>query len=315
MSGISKNILSVTARGARRGAELLRLADGASFLRSHQRSGRMLSALAVAAVTVTAVSNILSVKADLIASSDRATLAPAERQDSSGALLVHKKLMQVRTSRSGVPVLQFVECRHFSKDRRKLIQTGFTASGAPVLQFVSGDYCIFTGAQMILQNSAAGKADPEPLPNGQTGASNIVARPNRSPAGIFEPTVTVYQQYTCEKFGAACRTALAVQAAENPKGTCEAYRYNSDGSLNWGYFQINSAHLTRRGVNLRDMLDCRANIDFAYQLYREEGFEPWNVYRGGEYRKFLTEPWRHLVSDAKSRRTPEHLLVAGIDLF
>jgi hypothetical protein len=39
--------------------------------------------------------------------------------------------------------------------------------------------------------------------------------------------------------------------------------------VDWGYFQINTVHLNRAGVNLRDLLDCKANIDFAYQLYME----------------------------------------------
>ena len=97
------------------------------------------------------------------------------------------------------------------------------------------------------------------------------------------------QRYTCEKFGPACPTALAIQAAENLKGNCEAYHYNSDGTLDWGYFQINSIHLSRRGINLRDLLDCKANIDFAYQLYMEEGFQPWSTFVSGQYRKFLDD--------------------------
>lgn len=99
--------------------------------------------------------------------------------------------------------------------------------------------------------------------------------------------LTAYQQYACNKFGSACRIALAVQRAENPRGDCEIYHYNSDGTLDWGYFQINTVHLKRAGVNLRGLLDCRANIDFAYQLYTERGFEPWTTYRTGAYRQFL----------------------------
>jgi hypothetical protein len=63
--------------------------------------------------------------------------------------------------------------------------------------------------------------------------------------------LTAYQQYACNKFGTACRVALAVQRAENPHGACEIYHYNSDGTLDWGYFQINTVHLKRDGVNLR----------------------------------------------------------------
>jgi hypothetical protein len=103
----------------------------------------------------------------------------------------------------------------------------------------------------------------------------------------FGHRLTAYQQYTCNKFGSACRVALAIQRAENPKGACEIYHYNSDGTLDWGYFQVNTVHLKRVGVNLRDLLDCRANIDFAYQLYQERGFQPWSTYNNGAYREFL----------------------------
>ena len=100
--------------------------------------------------------------------------------------------------------------------------------------------------------------------------------------------LTPYQEYTCLKFGAACRVALAIQRAENPEGKCETYHYNSDGTLDWGYFQINTVHLKRPGLNLRDLLDCRANIDFAYQLYSErQSFAAWSVYNNGSYRKYL----------------------------
>ena len=99
--------------------------------------------------------------------------------------------------------------------------------------------------------------------------------------------LTAYQQYACNKFGTDCRTALAVQRAENPRGACEVFHYNSDGTLDWGYFQINTVHLKRAGVNLRDLLDCKANIDFAYTLYKERGFQPWTTFTSGAYRQFL----------------------------
>ncbi|HEY3838139.1 MAG TPA: hypothetical protein VGL72_16280 [Bryobacteraceae bacterium] len=100
--------------------------------------------------------------------------------------------------------------------------------------------------------------------------------------------LTAWQQYTCRKFGSECRVALAIQRAENPQGKCEIYHYNTDGTLDWGYFQINTVHLKRPGLNLRDLLDCKANIDFAYQLFQEShGFTPWSTYNNGRYRQFL----------------------------
>ena len=106
----------------------------------------------------------------------------------------------------------------------------------------------------------------------------------------FGHRLTAYQQYACNKFGSACRVALAIQRAENPRGACEIYHYNSDGTLDWGYFQINTVHLTRVGLNLRDLLDCRANIDYAYLLYQERGFQPWSTYNNGAYKRFLRSP-------------------------
>lgn len=100
--------------------------------------------------------------------------------------------------------------------------------------------------------------------------------------------LSAWQQYACRKFGADCRIALAIQRAENAQGKCEIYHYNSDGTLDWGYFQINTIHLQRPGLNLRDLLDCKANIDFAYQLYREKGgFTPWSTYNDGRYRHYM----------------------------
>jgi hypothetical protein len=100
--------------------------------------------------------------------------------------------------------------------------------------------------------------------------------------------LSAWQQYACKKFGSDCRLALAIQRAENPNGKCEIYHYNSDGTLDWGYFQINTVHLQRPGLNLRDLLDCQANIDFAYQLYREKGgFTPWSTFNNGRYRQFM----------------------------
>jgi hypothetical protein len=101
-------------------------------------------------------------------------------------------------------------------------------------------------------------------------------------------SLSTYQQYACEKFGPDCRVALAIQRVENPSGECEIYHHNPDGTLDWGYFQINTVHLKRPGINLRDLLDCKKNIDFAYALYRERGsFAAWSTYTSGAYRRAL----------------------------
>jgi len=120
-----------------------------------------------------------------------------------------------------------------------------------------------------------------------TNSPRTVEEERKVQTDQFGHKLTAFQQYACNKFGSACGVALAIQRAENPRGDCEIYHYNTDGTLDWGYFQINTVHLKRPGVNLRVLLDCRANIDFAYQLYTERGFEPWTTYRNGAYRQFL----------------------------
>ena len=64
-------------------------------------------------------------------------------------------------------------------------------------------------------------------------------------ADQFRRRLTAYQQYACNKFGPVCQIALAVQRAENPRGACEIYHYNSDDTLDWGYFQINTVRPNR----------------------------------------------------------------------
>jgi hypothetical protein len=109
--------------------------------------------------------------------------------------------------------------------------------------------------------------------------------------------LSAWQQYACMKFGSDCRVALAIQRAENPQGKCEIYHYNQDGTLDWGYFQINTVHLKRPGLNLRDLLDCKANIDFAYQLFQEQhNFTAWSTYNSGKYRQFMDS---HFLNMAK----------------
>lgn len=172
----------------------------------------------------------------------------------------------------------------------------------------------FLGYRVLAPNPATVQVHAESLVNLPAPISNMAARSSQPSWGadFLGRSMTYYQQYTCGKFGPACRIALAIQAAENLKGDCQAYNYNSNGTLDWGYFQINSVHLTRRGVNLRDLLDCKANIDFAYELYREEGFQPWSTFVSGQYRKFLDDSLPNGMADPRLRRSPERFLLSDV---
>lgn len=99
------------------------------------------------------------------------------------------------------------------------------------------------------------------------------------------------QQYLCDKFGKDCSTALAIQRAENGTGQCDrlAFNYGKDGkvsSVDMGYMQINSIHL-KKGWTGSELLDCKANIDHAYEIFKQQGFTPWVTFTSGAYKKFI----------------------------
>jgi len=99
-------------------------------------------------------------------------------------------------------------------------------------------------------------------------------------------TILTNEQYTCNKFGKDCKLALAIQKAENSTGNCEAMNVNTNGSVDFGYFQINSIHL-KKGWKIADLVDCQRNIDKAFEIYQAQGFSPWTTYKTKAYLKFF----------------------------
>ncbi len=180
------------------------------------------------------------------------------------------------------------------KSRKPAAQTGPTKSPGwllSIVALVAGVFLVYLGVQIHAEYTFSLQS-PLRL---KFQSPLVIAERIRSEDAFAAQLdqhrpLTAYQQYACRKFGSACRVALAIQRAENPQGKCEIYHYNTDGTLDWGYFQINTVHLKRPGLNLRDLLDCKANIDFAYQLFVEShGFTPWSTYNSGLYRKFLRQ--------------------------
>jgi len=215
-------------------------------------------------------------------------MVPDDRAaDNGDAIYVHYKLMPVAVAGTGTSVLRFVECRHYPEEHMKLAQVGLTSAGNAVLRMIAGDRCIFGSDEPAADGGMTLGAHPEYRHAKEYKRPRFpVFDRQRRPENDDR---SMYQRYVCEKFGSACPIALAIQLAENPTGSCDIYHYNSsDGTLDWGFFQINTVHLTRRGLNLRDLLDCKANIDFAYKLFTEAGFEPWTSYRTGAYLRFLS---------------------------
>ena len=80
----------------------------------------------------------------------------------------------------------------------------------------------------------------------------------------------IVEEYICEVFGDEYDNAMSVLSCENKSLNPNAINeYNRNGSIDQGIFQINSVH------GQTNMFNYKANIDFAYKLFKKKGWSPW----------------------------------------
>lgn len=82
------------------------------------------------------------------------------------------------------------------------------------------------------------------------------------------------------------RMAMAIMQAENH--TCDPTRdnagLNSDGSVDYGLFQVNSTHADLVGGNLESLRVPAVNIATAYKIYAgSNNWSPWSTFKNGAY--------------------------------
>ena len=83
------------------------------------------------------------------------------------------------------------------------------------------------------------------------------------------------------QFGAEYKTALAVAKAES-RLKAEAIHKNSNNSVDYGIFQINSVN----GYKVSEMLDARQNIKIAREIYEKQGWKAWATYNSNAYQAY-----------------------------
>lgn len=107
--------------------------------------------------------------------------------------------------------------------------------------------------------------------------------------GLKSGNKSSVKAYIQKKFGKDADIAVAIATAESGL-TCNRYHdwMNKDKSADSGVFQVNSVHLWRVNGDKNKLLDCKTNIDIAYQIYKEQGFKPWVAYWNGSYKKHLS---------------------------
>jgi len=91
------------------------------------------------------------------------------------------------------------------------------------------------------------------------------------------------ETYIVKKFGVAdAKIALAVARAESNMRE-DAVNLNGGKSLDMGIFQINSVHWNRPGCSLKELVDPYKNVDCAYSIFKEQGWNPWVAHKTGAY--------------------------------
>jgi len=104
--------------------------------------------------------------------------------------------------------------------------------------------------------------------------------------------VTVYTYSQLRKLAqnagfpvSASGVAAAVAMAES-SGNSNAINHNSDGSTDYGLWQINSVHARQFGTPGSRWLDPVYNAQMAHTLWKSQGFHPWVTYNSGAYKQY-----------------------------
>lgn len=87
----------------------------------------------------------------------------------------------------------------------------------------------------------------------------------------------------------AIQTGLAVSYGESgwESGNCNLADANG-GS--YGLWQINGIHFLSGGVTKACAFDPQCATNYAYQLWKGQGWNPWGAYTDGRYLQFMNNP-------------------------
>jgi Lysozyme like domain len=104
-------------------------------------------------------------------------------------------------------------------------------------------------------------------------SSSVVAPVGSTvPAGVIRTAVE-------KAFGSEAEHALAVMQCENPGLDPTAIHHDSDGSSDWGLFQINIVYNRGAFDYAEHLLDPWYNIAVAANVYRSRGWGDWTCGR------------------------------------
>lgn len=97
--------------------------------------------------------------------------------------------------------------------------------------------------------------------------STTIVEAKEEPKPVFKNNI---EAYIYEVFGEDYDDAMKVLECENRGLNPNAINHNRNGSIDEGIFQINSIH------KQPNMQDYKANIDYAYKIFKRQGWSPWS---------------------------------------
>jgi hypothetical protein len=77
--------------------------------------------------------------------------------------------------------------------------------------------------------------------------------------------------------------ALAISMAEDRNADVTATNKNTNGSTDYGLWQINSVH----GFPAAELLTSTGNAHAAAAVYAKQGWKAWTTYKNGQYQLYM----------------------------
>lgn len=79
--------------------------------------------------------------------------------------------------------------------------------------------------------------------------------------------------------------AVAISLAENTSGDPAAEHVNTNGSIDYGLWQINSVH----NLPVSQLKDPQGNANAAFKIWSDAGrsWRPWSTFKSGKYMAFF----------------------------
>ena len=137
-----------------------------------------------------------------------------------------------------------------------------------------------------MANSPQLKLNFEAATKQPSSAQTVEVRVQPSPKNASSQVAGRCEEFReiVEKYPWNSKVMLAIARAEsgcNPRSDNSGL--NTDGTYDYGLFQINSVHGHSRSV----LENPAKNTDIAFKIWQSQGYRAWSAYNNGSYLKFI----------------------------